>query len=137
MCRSQSGRSCTIVAGGTVIGNTGMIKHRRYKGAAGYVADIAILIRWNVAGIFTGRTTSAAVMTGLALFTYDIRAGMVDKSIEEVCRVMAGAAIFVSALMNGRICCSSGINRNIIQTSIMAGGTVTGDARVCKTRGVE
>ena len=99
MCRSQSGRSCTIVAGGTVIGNTGMIKHRRYKGATGYVADIAILVCWNVTGMLADRATCTAIMTGLALFTYDIRAGMVDKSIEEVCRVMAGAAIFVSALM--------------------------------------
>ena len=87
------------MAGDTVIGNTGMVKHRRYKGAAGYVTDIAILIRWNVAGMLAGRTTSAAVMAGVAPFTYDIRAGMVDKSTEEVSRVMAGAAIFVSALM--------------------------------------
>ena len=99
MCRCQPGCRYTIVAGGTVIGNASMIKHRRYKGAAGYVTDIAILIRWNVAGMLAGRTTSAVVMAGVAPFTYDIRAGMVDKSTEEVSRVMAGAAIFVSALM--------------------------------------
>ena len=99
MCRCQPGRSCTIVARGTVIGNTGMVKYRRYKGTAGCVTDTAILICWNVTGMLTGRATSATIMTGVALFTYDIRAGMVDKSIEEISRVMAGAAIFVSALM--------------------------------------
>ena len=120
MCRCQAGCCDTIVAGGTVIGNTGMIKHRRYKGAAGYVTDITILRCWNMAGMLADRATSAAIMTGLALFTDDIRAGMVDKCIEEISRVMAGTAIFIGALMNCRIGRSSGINRNIIYTSIMA-----------------
>ena len=87
------------MAGRTVIGNTGMIKHRRYKGASSYVTDTAILICWNVSGMLADRATCTAIMTGFAPFTDDIRAGMVDKSIEEISRVMAGAAIFVSALM--------------------------------------
>ena len=99
MCRCQSSRSCTIVARGTIIRNTGMIKHRWYKGAASYVTDTAILRCWNVTGMFAGRTTSAAIMTGVASFTHDIRAAVVDKCIEEVSRVMAGTAIFIGCNM--------------------------------------
>ena len=109
-----------------------MIKHRRYKGAAGDVADIAILRCWNVAGMFADRTTSAAIMTGITSFTHNFRSAVVDKCTEESSRVMAGDAIFISALMNRRIRRTSGANGNVICTSIVAGSAATGDARVRK-----
>ena len=120
MCRCQAGCCYTIVAGCTVIGNTGMVKHRRYKGAAGCVADIAILIRWNVAGMLAGRTACTAIMTGVAPFAHNVGSAVVDKCTEEISRVMAGAAISISALMNRRIRRTFGANGNIIHTTIMA-----------------
>ncbi len=116
----QASCSNAIVARGTIIGNTCMIKHRWYKGAAGYVADTAILRCWDVVGMLAGRTTSTAIMTGITSFTHDFRAAMVDKCTEENIRVMAGSTIFVSALMQCRIRRSSGTNRNVVCTSIVA-----------------
>ena len=109
-----------------------MIKRRRYKGAAGYVTDAAILACYNVADILADRTTSAAIMTGIAPFARNVRSAVVDKCIEEVSRVMAGAAIFISALMNRRIRCPTGTNSNIVYTSIVARNAVTSYVRVCK-----
>ena len=125
------------MAGRTVIHDAGMIKHSRYKGTAGDVTDSAILYCWNVAGIFTDRTTSAAIMTGITSFTHDFRSAMVDKSTEESSRVMAGTAIFIGALMNRRIRRPSGTNSNVICTSIVAGRAVSGDTRVRKNRRYE
>ena len=107
-----------------------MVKHRRYKGAAGYMADIAILRCWNVAGMLANRTTSAAIMTGLAPFTHNVGSAMIDKCTEEISRVMAGSAIFISALVNRRIRRTSGTNSSVVCTSIMARSAVTSDARV-------
>ena len=132
--RCQAGCCYTIVARGTITGNTGMIKHRRYKSAAGYVADTAILICWNVAGMLAGRTACTAIMTGVAPFTYDIRAGMVDKCTEEVSRVMAGAAIFAGVLVNCCIRRTSGTNSHVICTTIVARSTATSDTCMSKNR---
>ena len=99
MCRCQPGCCYTIVARGTIIGNTGMIKHRWYKGATGYVADTAILVCWNVTGMLADRTASAAIMTGVTRFTHNVGAAVVDKCTEEISRVMAGSAIFIGCNM--------------------------------------
>jgi hypothetical protein len=96
-----------------------MVKHRWYKGAAGYVTDTAILFRWNVTGILADRTTCTAIMTGVAPLAHNVGSAVVDKSIEEISRVMAATAIFVSILMNACINLPSGTNRNIIHTTIM------------------
>ena len=120
MGRCQASCCYTIVARGTIIGNTCMIKNGRYKGAASYVADSAILRCWNVAGMLAGRTTSTAIMTGFTPFTHNFRAAMVDISTEESSRVMAGAAIFISVLMQCCIRRAPGTKCNIIYTSIVA-----------------
>ena len=97
-----------------------MIKHRRYKCAAGDVTDTAILIRWNVASTLANRTTSAAIMTGLAPFAHNVGSAMIDKCTEESSRVMAGSTIFIGALMQCGIRRTSGANGNIIYTTIVA-----------------
>ena len=76
-----------------------MTKHRWYKGAAGDVTDTAILRGWKVAGMLAGRTTSTAIMTGIAPFAHNVGPAVVDKCIEEVSRVMAGTAIFIGCYM--------------------------------------
>ena len=134
--RCQARRSNTIVARCTVVSNAGMIKHRWYKGTAGYVAGVAILrcchMGWISLGIFTSCIDT--IMTGITLLTCDLWSIMVDKYIEEICRIMAYDTIPACVAMNGRICCSSGVNRNIIRTSIMTGDTVIADTRVSKNR---
>lgn len=125
-------RSIITMALCTVINDTGMVEHCGYESAAGYVADIAILIRWNVAGILADRTTSTAVMTGVTAFTHDFRAGMIDKCISEINGIMASTAIFVSGLMKSRICRTSGTDSNVICTSIVARSTITRDICVNK-----
>ena len=114
-----------------------MVKHSRYKGAAGNVTDSAILTRWNVTGILADRTTSAAIMTGLAPFAHNVGPAVVNKSIEKISCVVAGSAIFAGVLVNCCIYRPSGSSCNIIYTSIMARNALIGDARVCKSRGVE
>ena len=137
MCRCQPGCCYTIVARGTIIGNTGMIKHRWYKGATGYVADTAILVCWNVTGMLADRTASAAIMTGVTRFTHNVGAAVVDKCTEEISRVMAGSAIFIGALMQCGIRRTSGTNRNISRTTIVTRSAITSDIGMSKNRGVE
>ena len=124
-----AGRRNTIVARGTVIYDTGMIKHRGGK-RAGYVTDTAILVCYYVAGMLTNRTTRTTVMTGITPFTYNFGAGMIHKSISEINSIMAFPAILASAAMKCRICYPSGSSRNMIHIAIMTRGTIIADARV-------
>ena len=124
-----AGRGNTIVARGTVINNTGMIKNSIYKGA-GYVTDTAVLVRYNVACILTNCTTRTAVMTGVTPFTYNFGTAMIHKSACEISGIMARPAILGSAAMKCRIRCPSGSSRNMVRIAIMTRGTITGDPRV-------
>jgi len=110
----------TIVARGTVINDTGMIEHCSAKGA-GYVTDTAILICCNVGRIDLGSLANRRypIVTGVATFTYNFRAGMINKSGSEIGGVMARPAILGSALMNWCVRRSSGSSRNIIHIAIM------------------
>ena len=122
----------SVVARDTVINNAGMIKHRSGK-RAGYVTGTAVLVCYNVAAMLTNCTARTTIMTGVTAFTDNIGVGMINKSVSEINRVMAYAAIFVSAQMNCRGRCPSGANQNIIGTTIMAAFTVVTDARVNET----
>lgn len=44
MVEMHAGRPGTVVAGGTVIHDAGMVEYSRRKGATGYMADPAILV---------------------------------------------------------------------------------------------
>ena len=121
-----------VVARDTVINNTGMIKHRGGKRAR-YVTGTAVLVGYNVAAMLTNGTTGTTIMTGVTAFTDNVGIGMINKSISEINRVMAYAAIIVSAQMNCRGRCRSGAKQNIIGTTIMAAFTVVTDARVNET----
>ena len=76
MLRMHARRAEAIVAGGTIINDTGMIEDRCRKGAAGHVADAAILVRdqmWRVdlGGLADGIDP---IVAEAALSTDDIRA---------------------------------------------------------------
>ena len=135
----QASRCYTIVAGDAIIGNTCMIKHRWYKGTTGHMADVAIFIGchmgWIGLRILAG--CIEPIVAGITPFTHNVGSIMVDKCAEESSRVMAGSTIFIGVLMKYCIRRASGTNRNVIYTTIVAGGTVISDARVRKNRGKE
>ena len=81
----QASRCYTIVARGTIIDNTYMIKYRWYKGAAGYMADVAVFTGCHMRRIGFGILASCidTIVTGITPFTYDFGSIMVDKCIEE------------------------------------------------------
>ena len=108
------------MTGCTVISNAGMVEHRWDKSSTGDVTDITVLGGWNVAGRLADGAACATIMTGVAAFTYDIGTAMVDESIEEVSRVMAGTAIFIRVLVDRRIRHPSCTNSNVIDTSVVA-----------------
>ena len=124
-----AGRRNTIVARGTVINDTRMIKHRGAK-RAGYVTDTAILVRYNVACIFSNRTTRTTVMTGVTPFTYNFGTAMINKSVSEISGIMARPAILGCVAMKCCIRCPSGSSRNMICIAIMTRGTIIVDTRV-------
>ena len=136
MGQGQTGRRRAIVAGGTVVNNAGVVEHRGHKGAAGHVTDAAILAGDYVRGIglciLAGRTDP--VVAGVTPFTHHLGAGVIHKRVEEIRRVMAHRTVAGGVQMNGRTGLSSGSERDIPRTSIVAGGTVIGDAHMQKRR---
>ena len=134
MGRCQASCCDTIVARDTIIDNTCMIKHRWYKGAAGYMADVAIFTGCHMGWIGLGILTSCinTIVAEITPFTHNVGSVMVYKCIEEIGRVMTYDAISVRVAMNDCIRRASGTRQYIIRTSIMAGGTVIADTRVCK-----
>jgi hypothetical protein len=139
MARCQASGSNAIVARRTIIDNPYMIKHRWYKGAAGYMTDVAIFssghMRWIGLRILAGCIDT--IMAGITSYTHDVGSVMVDKCTEESSRIMAGSTIFIGVLMKYCIGRAFGTNRNIIYTTIVARSTVIRDIRVCKNRGNE
>ena len=69
-------RRCSIITMTlcTVVNDARMVEHCGYESAAGYVTDSTILRGCEVAGIFTGCSTSPAIMTGVTALTYNLRA---------------------------------------------------------------
>ena len=124
-----------VVAGGAVINNTSMIKHRGGK-RAGYVTDTAIQVCWHVGRIDFGSLASRCnpIMTGVAAFTRNFGTGMIHKSACEISGVMARPAVLCCTLMNWRSRCPPGSSGNIIHIAIMTRGTITADTRVSKNR---
>ena len=127
------------MARGTIIDNICMIKHRWHKAAASHMTDVAIFISCHMGWIGPGILTNCinTIVAGITSFTHNVGAIMVDKCTEETSRIMAHGAIPAGITMSCRIRRSSGTSRNIIQTSIMARNTITGDTRVSKNRGLE
>jgi len=114
----------TVVAGGAVIHDTGMIEHRVGK-SAGNVTDTAILGGRDVACILLGhRTRSTITVTFCAVIN---PAGMIKSRISEIYGVMADTAVLA---VRSRMSCghSPGAGCNITRTAVMARGTITGDA---------
>ena len=124
-----------VVAGGAVIYNAGMIKHRGGK-STGYVTDTAIFVCYYMGRIDFGSLAGRCnpVMTAVTPFTYNFGTGMIHKSAGEISGVMARPAILCCALMNWSSRCPPGSKQNIIYIAIMTRGTITGDTRVSKNR---
>lgn len=125
-----AGRRNAIVTGCTVIDNTGMIEHRRRKATAGYVTYSAILVCGNVVDLRSLAGCIGAIVAGIAPVTHNVRVAVVDKRGGKNSCVMAYGAVSGCVLMNWRIRLSYRPGCNIIHTSIMAGGTITGDTHV-------
>lgn len=124
-----AGRGYTIMARRTVIDDTGMIEYRRCKATARGMADVAILCRRNMIRRGTLAGCIHSVMTGVTALTQNLRAGMVDKRIGEIRRVMAHAAILsVRGRMRRRHPSRTG--RNMVGTAVVARFTVTGNTLV-------
>lgn len=124
----------------TIIDDTRMIEHRWRKGAAGYMADVAILAGCHMGWIGLGALAGGinTVVTGITPFTHHLGAVVVNKGIEEIGRVMAHGTIPACILMNGCIwCCAGTVNPNVHKIAVVAGDTITGDTHVSKIRGSE
>jgi hypothetical protein len=129
-----AGRYNAIVARRAVINDTGMIEHRRRKGT-GNVTGTAVLDRCNMVGLGILAGCIDAVVAGIAPVAYNVRAGVVDKRIGKISRVMAYGAVPVCVLMNLRNGHPSGAEPNMIRTAVMARHTITGDTDMAKYRG--
>ena len=126
-----AGSRYAIVARCAVIDNTRVIKYRGGK-STGDVTDTAILVGHNVTDMLADSATRATVMTGIASFTDNLGAGMINKSTGEINGVMARPAILGRTLMKRCFCRPSGASCNIIYIAIMARDTIACDIRVSK-----
>jgi len=89
MVRRKPGCAAAVVAGCTIIGDSGMVEHRRAEGA-GYVADSAILVGSNMPGILAG---CSHPVTGIAALADYVGARVIDDRGYEGELVVAVAAI--------------------------------------------
>ncbi len=127
--------SRTIVAGGAVIYDTGMIEHRVQKGA-GYVTETAILCGRDVADILPGpfRSPCRNITVTCCAVIHD--AGMIKGAIGEiVANCMTRSTIGSRGRM--RLCrlrLSVGSGCNITTFTIMARLTIVCDARMREVR---
>lgn len=90
----------TIVARLTVIDDADVIKHRRRKGTAGHVTDIAILVGYDVIGLGILAGCIGTVVAGITPAIDYLGAGVVDERVGKTSRVVANGAISVGVLMN-------------------------------------
>jgi len=114
-----------------------MIERRWRKSTAGYVTDPAILICCNVVRLGTFAGCIGTIVAGIAPVTHNARAGVVDKRVGKISRVMAYGAVPVCVLMNWRNGHPPGAEPNMIGAAIMARRAITGDADMVKYRGSE
>jgi len=123
------------VAGRTVVHYPGVIEYSRLKAATGGVADLAILGCIKVAGVPTFCPASAiGYMTGIAAYGQHCRVVVVDKRIGKIGRVMAQSTIGRGSRVRWSRRLASGTKRNKTRAAIVAGGTIAGNACVCKHR---
>ena len=125
----------TIVAGRTVINDTGVIEYCRCKGSAGHVTDAAILGSWHVRWIDlrTFASSGDTIVAGVAAGGQHGGIGMVDIRVAKISRVMTESAILSSRRMwrCGRLAAGTQASK----AAIVAGHTITGDSLVGQHRG--
>jgi len=133
----SGGAGCvdTIVAGRTVINDTGMIEYCRCKGSAGHVTDAAILGGYHMGRIDLRIFASGGgtVMAGIATRGQHRGVGMVDIGVGKISRVMAKCAIVSGCGVWGCGCLPPGTQSS--KAAIVAGSTITGDTLVSQHRG--
>lgn len=125
MTYRKAGRRDAIVTGRAVIDDTGVIEHRRRKGA-GHVTDIAILVCRNVVGFGALADCDDTIMAGIATITHHRGTVVINKGRRKNVGIVAYPAILSSRDMITRLAYRAGC----IKVSIMAGGTITRDTRV-------
>jgi len=110
-----------------------MTEHRRRKGA-GYVTNATIFVSWQMRWvgfvILASRTWATIDVAGITPGVKHLGTGVVDIGVGKISGVMTHTAIFSGNRMRWRRSFASGINH--LETSIMAGTTVTGNTRVIK-----
>lgn len=89
----------TIVARRTVIDDTRMTEHCGLE-TARYVTDIAIFSCHDVTRILANRATSTTIVAGVAAFTHNFGAAVIDEGTSKIGGVVADTTILVG-LMNG------------------------------------
>ena len=124
----------TIMAGRTIIDDTGVIEYSRCKGSAGHVADAAILGGYHMGRIDLRIFASGCgtVMAGIAARGQHGGVGMVDIRVGKISRVMAKSAIVSGCGMWRCGCLSPGTQSS--KAAIVAGHAITGDTLVRQHR---
>lgn len=123
-----------IVAGGAVVHDTGMIEYRRGEGAASHVANPAILGSCNVGRIDLRILAGGGntVMAGITAHGQHRGVVVIDEGVGKSGRVMAKSTIGRSHRVWWSGCLAPGSKGH--ETTIMAGDTITGNARVRQHR---
>ena len=124
----------TIVAGRTVIDDTGVIEYSRCKGSAGHVTDAAILGGYHMGRIDLRIFASGGgtVMAGIAARGQHDGIAVIDKRVGKTNRVMAKSAIVSGSGMWRCGCLPPGTQSS--KAAIVAGHAITGDTLVRQHR---
>lgn len=138
MIRCQAGSISTVVARGTVVHDTLVIKDR-CRESTGYVTDTAVFVGRQVCytgpGQFVVLASSCQTTLDVARITpcvLHLGTVMIDKSISEVGGVMANTTILGGIGMWRTGCLTSGID--CFETAVMTGNAVVRNTSVIKDR---
>lgn len=136
MGKCFTGCGHTVMTRGTVIDDTCMIENGRAESTASDMTNTAVIRRRHVRrtglGILAGRID--AIVTGVAPQYCNLGTAVINKGIEETCRVMAGRTVAAGIVMNGRIRLAPGTDRNMVRAAVMARDTVSRDAGMTEDR---
>ena len=125
LCRRQvvdmlACRRYAIMAGHTVVCDTGVIEHRGHEGTAGHVADIAILGRRHVIRLGALTDGDEIVMAGITTLAHDVRPAVIHECTDECGRVVADTAIGAGCRMVERGILADRTYRGMVAAAVVA-----------------
>lgn len=131
--RVLAGGIDSVVAGGAVVSDSGVVEHCGREGATGNVAGATVFECCDVIGfcIHTGGINT--VVAGIATAAGNFGTGVVHKRVSEAGRIVADRTIAAGVLVNGCWCFSSGSQTDVVRAAVMTGSTVPGDAQMVET----